>query len=99
MEKFIALVVGKMFYDLGVEYRLILKVLTDENLIEIKGGVISRLDNAVTKEEELIGMSQGKVHAVKAYKARTGLPLINAKYTVENHFVNHNLKFYNYNNG
>jgi hypothetical protein len=96
MEKFIDLVIGKMFYDLGVEYRLILKILTEGNYITIEGGMIVRLDSAVTPHEEMLGKTQGKVHAVKAYKERTGMRLMPSKIAIEKHFADHNLEFFVY---
>lgn len=90
------LVIGKMFYDLGVEYRLILKILTEANCIKIDSGMIVRLDSAITAHEEVLGKTQGKIHAVKAYKERTGLRLMPSKIAIEKHFEDHNLKFYVY---
>lgn len=96
MEKFIDLVLGKMYYDLGVEYRLILKILTEANCIKIESGMIVRMNGMVTQEEERIGKTQGKLQAVKAYKERTGMRLMPSKIAVEKHFEDNNLQFYAY---
>lgn len=49
--------------------------------------------NLIAKEIE-IGQQKGKLDAVKEYKARTGLSLLEAKWTVEQYFDKYGYVFY-----
>lgn len=55
---------------------------------------IVALTDFVTAYEEGLGKHDGKIHAVKAFKERTGMSLIDSKKTIENWFAKHGLKFY-----
>lgn len=48
----------------------------------------------ITVNEQYLGEYEGKLQAVKAFKERTGMSLIDSKKTVENFFAKHGLKFY-----
>lgn len=47
----------------------------------------------VSKNEEDIMWHEGKIHAIKAYRDRTGASLIDAKTAVENHALRYNITF------
>lgn len=55
--------------------------------------IVARTD-LVTVHEQYLGENEGKLQAVKAFKERTGMSLIDSKKTVENFFAKHGLKFY-----
>ena len=55
---------------------------------------IVALTDFVTVYEQSLGQYRGKLHAVKAFKERTGMDLMSSKQTVENFFAKHGLEFY-----
>lgn len=51
-------------------------------------------NNLLTFDEISLAKHKGKLYAVKAYKERTGLSLMDAKNNLERYFKDHNLKFF-----
>ena len=48
----------------------------------------------VTSDEVALGISRGIIHAIKAYKDRTGRSLIESKKELQTYFQNNKLKFF-----
>jgi len=70
-------------------------------LLEMLNSMVStyvskRLPNTPTQEEMEIGMREGKIPAIKAHRARTGLGLKDSKEMLEGYFYQRGVAFKGY---
>jgi len=70
-----------------------LGIKTNPDYIEFPCGSLTIKAEYPTREEIHIGRSEGKIHAIKVYKDRTGQTLMNAKLTLEHVFKIKGLEF------
>lgn len=95
MKSFIDLVAGMYVYDLGDEYRLIVKVLLGQGLIRVMPhGLLCENSFDVNSLEMLEGVTKGRVHAIKMYKQRTSKSLKDSVEAIDGYFKKNGLNFY-----